>query len=151
MDDSQEAKPKSAAFVSRALNGDIQAQFEMALALEEEKQLDTAAGWYSKAATQGHAQAALHAGLLCLKGDKTVQQGAVYWMQRAASSGNSEAEFQLALIYERGIGVRMDPDESLRWLRQAAVHGNKRAVEKLEKLSGFLDQLIPDPPRRKAQ
>ena len=149
MDDSLEANPKSAAFVSRALNGDVQAQFEMAKALEDEKQYETALGWYKKAALQGHVQASLGTGMLCLKGDKSMHGDALYWLHKAVAGGSSEAEYQLALVYERGLGTRMDPDEALRWLRQAAKHGNPSAVEKLESLSGFIEQIVPNSPRRK--
>src|SRR5262245_41652980 len=102
----------SSAVLSQALSGDVSAQVELAKSLEKEGQTEVALGWYKKAALQGHQEAAVLTGLLCLQSDKSVQKDAFFWFQKAATQGYAEAEFQLALLYECGIGVKMDPDES---------------------------------------
>jgi TPR repeat protein len=140
----------SSRILSLALNGDIQAQFELAQHLQADNQFEVAAGWFKKAALQGHPEAALQCGLLYLNAAEPSQRtDALYWLQKSASAGNSEAEFQLSNAYESGLGVRIDPDESLRWLRMAANHGNVNAQKKLKGLTDFLDIFDTDQSKRK--
>ncbi|HEY9793229.1 MAG TPA: tetratricopeptide repeat protein [Candidatus Obscuribacterales bacterium] len=141
---SSDDNSNSSAALSKALSGDVNAQVELAKSLETEGQADVALGWYKKAAIQGHSEAAILAGLLCLKSDSSVQRDAFFWFQKAATQGSAEGEYQLALLYESGMGVKMDPDESLRWLRIAANHGHAKAIAKLDNLRLFLDSVSPD-------
>jgi TPR repeat protein len=45
----------------------------------------------------------------------------------AAEAGNADAQFNMALMYERGIGVSKDEQESVVWYRKAAEQGNSNA------------------------
>jgi len=45
----------------------------------------------------------------------------------SAEQGNAEAQYHLALIYDRGIGVKNDDGEALKWYRQAAEQGYAKA------------------------
>jgi len=45
----------------------------------------------------------------------------------AAEAGNSEAQFNVGLMYERGIGVSKDERESLVWYRKSAEQGYSNA------------------------
>ena len=45
----------------------------------------------------------------------------------AAEAGNSEAQFNVGLMYERGIGVSKDEQESLVWYQKSAEQGNSNA------------------------
>jgi hypothetical protein len=47
---------------------------------------------------------------------------AVSWYRRAAEQGEPEAMLSLASCYATGRGVVKNPQESTRWLRQAATH-----------------------------
>lgn len=52
---------------------------------------------------------------------------AVYWFRKAGTQGHSEAQLQLGLMYQRGIGVGEDDIKSVSWMRKAAEAGNMEA------------------------
>jgi TPR repeat protein len=52
---------------------------------------------------------------------------AVKEFRAAAEAGNTDAQFNMALMYERGIGVSKDEQESVVWYRKAAEQGNSTA------------------------
>ncbi len=73
---------------------------------------------------------------------------AVSYLQRAAEAGAPEAQFELAKLYERGVGVAEDPVKALALYRQSAEAGFADAINDL----GFLHYqgglgLLPDPQR----
>jgi len=49
----------------------------------------------------------------------------------AALKGDSDAQFNLSIYYIQGIGVKKDFNSVIQWLSNAAVQGNKRAVNSL--------------------
>jgi TPR repeat protein len=52
---------------------------------------------------------------------------AVKEFRAAAEAGNADAQFNMALMYERGIGVIKDEQESVVWYRKSAEQGNSNA------------------------
>jgi hypothetical protein len=52
---------------------------------------------------------------------------AIGWFTRAASLGNAGAMRELALTYDKGLGVPADPAAALGWYRQAAADGDALA------------------------
>ena len=52
---------------------------------------------------------------------------AVKEFRAAAEAGNADAQFNMALMYEQGIGVSKDEPESVVWYRKAAQQGNSNA------------------------
>lgn len=50
-------------------------------------------------------------------------------MEQAARMGDTEAEFNIGLLYAEGIGVAKDMDKALSWLDTASSHGDKDAEE----------------------
>jgi TPR repeat protein len=52
---------------------------------------------------------------------------AVKEFRAAAEAGNTDAQFNMALMYERGIGVSKDEQESVVWYRKSAEQGNSTA------------------------
>lgn len=48
-------------------------------------------------------------------------------VKKDAAAGNSDAQLRLSIIYSRGIGVDMDPDESRLWLIKSANQDNQEA------------------------
>jgi TPR repeat protein len=52
---------------------------------------------------------------------------AVQEFRAAAEAGNADAQFNMALMYERGIGVSKDEQESVGWYRKSAEQGNSNA------------------------
>lgn len=144
MDSSSSGSQSSSSVLSKALNGDIEAQCQLAILLVEEGQIETAGGWFKKAALKGHVESAYRVAMLCLEGDAISRSDAIFWMQKAASSGHTGAQYQMGRLHECGIGVKIDPDIALRWYRQAAQNGNKEARDKLAGLNTFIDQIFTD-------
>ena len=52
---------------------------------------------------------------------------AAYWWQRAAETGNLNAQFNLALLYERGWGISKDQTKAMQWFERAARSGDSEA------------------------
>jgi TPR repeat protein len=136
--DRETDSPKTAKALSEALRGGVAAQFQLAVALEEDGDHDLACAWYKKAAMQGHVEASYCCGMLCLKMQGETMKEAAYWLGRAANAGHVDAQHHLAEVLGNGYGVKHDPDESLRWHRIAASYGHKESQDKLEKLNKFL-------------
>ena len=49
---------------------------------------------------------------------------AVAWYRQAAEQGDSEAQFQLGIVYTLGKGVSQDAAQAVDWYRQAAEQGH---------------------------
>jgi TPR repeat protein len=128
--------------LSEALNGNVDAQYALACAIEAEgNQIDLALGWYKKAALQGHLDACHKVGLICACGDKEQRQDAAFWFMKAATAGHAPSQYQIGLLYERGIGVAQNPDEGLRWIRLAAKRGDADAKARIDSMNMWLDQI----------
>jgi uncharacterized protein len=62
--------------------------------------------------------------LFCATGSKDYSQ-ALAWYSEAATQGLPEAENNLGVMYEEGLGVEKDYREAANWYRAAAEHGNR--------------------------
>lgn len=96
---------------------------------------ESAAGWFFRAAEQGHADAQFNLGLLYLNGEGVVQNTskAVEWFIRSAEQGNVDAQNNLGVIYLTGEGgVPQDKDLAIEWFKKAAKQGNDEARQNLE-------------------
>ena len=56
---------------------------------------------------------------------------ALYWTRKAAERGNAAAQHNLAMFYERGIGIPRDFAQALAWYLRSANQGNSRAQWRL--------------------
>jgi TPR repeat protein len=139
MDGIQSENPKGFSALSEALRGSVSSQYELAMMLEEQSDIELACAWYQKAAMQGHTGAAFRCGMLCLKAKGERQKEASYWLTMAANNGYPEAQYNLALIHEKGLGgAKIDPDEALKWHRIAARLGHAEARAKLDSMDSWL-------------
>lgn len=129
--------PKAFKALSLALKGEVEAQYHLAMILEEELFIELAHGWYGKAAMQGHAEAAFRCGMLCLREQGEWAAQAPYWLERAANLGHTAAQYNLALVLEKGLGGRIDPEESLKWHRIAARAGHSASQARLDTMSSL--------------
>lgn len=59
---------------------------------------------------------------------------AMRWYQRAAESGNAQAQYLLGLRYERGIDTASDTARAAQWYARAAAQGHAEAQFKLASL-----------------
>ena len=79
-----------------------------------------------------------------LQGEGTEQddEKAIYWLESAAISGNSEAQYVLGTIYyygeNYGLKVQKDSDYAIQLFEKSAKSGNLKAKKELEKIKGIL-------------
>ncbi len=109
-----------------AENRAIEAQFNLALLYEMEKNLEKAFYWYQKAAAEnGHIKAQYNLGILYKEGEGTEKnlEKAFYWYQKAAENEGIEAQFNLALLYE----TEKNLEKAFYWYQKAAENGNNNA------------------------
>jgi len=91
-----------------------------------------ATGPQREAAVRAFTQAALH-----FEGRGVPQDfgRAAQLFRIAADLGHAKAQFNLGLMYARGIGVAADPNEAARWLKSAAAGGEAKAALALQQLA----------------
>ena len=58
----------------------------------------------------------------------------VKWYSKAAEQGYPNAQYDLALKYENGLGVNKDYNEAIKWYGKAANQGHTNAKKALERL-----------------
>ncbi|HEX7774905.1 MAG TPA: tetratricopeptide repeat protein [Parvibaculum sp.] len=93
--------------------------------------------YYKQAAALGQIDAMIKAGIVYRDGNKEIgvkrnYESAVELFEKAAIAGSSEAQFRLADMYRRGLGVPVSRSESLRWL---ILSGGKHYVPALLELA----------------
>ena len=125
-------------FEQAARGGDVEAAFELGEMLRVgvvyiAPQPLAAAPWYTQAAQQGHARAALALGLLYKNGLGVARNDlqAAHWLQTASDGGNPHAMFLLSYFYRDGQGVKPDPAKARALLEQSAEHEYPPALQEL--------------------
>jgi len=68
--------------------------------------------------------------------DSQQREQGVAMLKQAAQQGVAEAQFQLALCYDRGIGTAKDTALCRSWLEKAAAQGHEQATLALAILNG---------------
>ena len=51
----------------------------------------------------------------------------VKWFRKAAEQGDSEAQYNLGLFYDKGEGVEKNHSEAIKWYKKAAEQGHAKA------------------------
>ena len=120
-----------------AVEGNSEAQFELNKLYRtsgwEKYNPALANDWLAKSAAQGYDDAVLTAHFLEHLGLNLEER----WSQRApklhklAVDGDAEAQYQLAMRYEHGIGEPRDYVQTMRWLKLAASQGHVMAIKSL--------------------
>ncbi|RJF88322.1 hypothetical protein D3874_15955 [Oleomonas cavernae] len=91
------------------------------------------------AAESGHAVAKSDLGLLYFlgKGVEKDERTALEWFRRASDDNVASAQYNLGIIYEKGLGgVPADRATAKAWYRKAAAQGNAKAIQALARLGG---------------
>lgn len=72
-------------------------------------------------------------GMRILENGKTREDGvkAFRYLRQAASQGHTEAQYQLSVCYDRGIGVRKSMAEAAKWCQMAAFGGHAKAQSEI--------------------
>jgi len=92
--------------------------------------------FYEWAAQQGNVRA-MHALAMLLSdgrtagaGGKPDWEGAVRWFRAAAELGHRDSQYNLGVVYARGLGVSADLGEAWKWLNLAAAQGDDDSAKK---------------------
>ena len=64
---------------------------------------------------------------------------AAKWFRKAAELGVRDSEFNLAILYARGLGVDRDLRQSWLWFSLAAAQGDADAVKKRDEVAAKMD------------
>jgi TPR repeat protein len=125
-------------FEQAARGGDTEAAFQLGEMLRVGVQgvpaaPAAAAPWYTLAAQQQHARAALMLGLLYKNGEGVARDDAqaAHWLAQASERGNAHAMFLLSNLYNQGLGVPQDRAQARRLLQEAAEHEYPPALQEL--------------------
>jgi TPR repeat protein len=71
----------------------------------------------------------------CIHHDKEQYDEAFKWYMKAANQGFTDAEINLGIYYEDGLGVEKNIPEAIKWYAKAAEKGDTYAAEVLEELT----------------
>jgi TPR repeat protein len=108
---------------AEAGNPDAQTELGFLYEASAVRRFDEAAQWFRKAAqTSAPAMAAM--GRLCATGEGGVSQDykqAAYWYRKAIAADGRSGQYELGLLYERGLGVPQDPVRAMELYHAAAV------------------------------
>lgn len=63
---------------------------------------------------------------------------AFYWYEKAAQLNDSKAQFNVALMYLKGVGVEQNDDLAIQWLKRSAAQGYRGAEEALDRIHAAL-------------
>ena len=120
-----------------SIGGNSEAQFELGklYRIEGWPHHDSAQGysWLAKSAEQGYEGAVEflhffeHIGLQ-LKEDLSQRAPQLH---KLATDGDAEAQYQLAMRYEHGIGEKQDYVQAMYWFKEAANQGHPKAIKSL--------------------
>jgi localization factor PodJL len=134
----------AARWLARAAGqGHLDAQFMLASLYERgagvTRDETEAISLYRKAANAGHIRAMHNLGVL-LSAHELPQDysEAAVWFARAAQAGLPDSQYNLALLYERGLGVEQDLSRAYLWYRAAGRGGDKEAARQAERLKRAL-------------
>jgi uncharacterized protein len=135
--------------VTKANNGDAQAQYDLAMAYREgkdvRKDLPASFKWLKEAAKGGHVEAQYEVAkdyAVEAEGQRVMARFgtpnaikefsrdygfAVQWFHAAAQKGHAGAQLELAKLYFAGWGIKQDDAKAKEWAEKAKANGNKDA------------------------
>lgn len=109
------------------------------------RDLSEARRFYEWAAEQGNVRA-MHAlamllsdGASAVTGGKPDWNGALRWFQAAAELGYRDSQYNLGVVYARGLGVAADLGEAYKWLALAAAQGDEDSARKRDIVASDAD------------
>ena len=107
------------------------------------RDLNRARGLYEKAAAAGNGKAMHNLAVMFAQGalsERPDYRTAAQWFRRAAEHGVTDSQFNLGILYARGLGVDQSLAESYKWFALAALGGDQDAGKKRDEVAGRLDQ-----------
>jgi localization factor PodJL len=128
-----------------AARGFAPAEYRLANLYEKgqgvERDLARARELYEVAANKGNASAMHNLAVLLATGIGTATpdfDGAAKWFQKASELGVRDSQFNLAILYARGNGVKQDLEESYKWFAIAARDGDRDAAQKRDEVANAM-------------
>lgn len=109
--------------------GDATCQYNLACLYDKGKGVSAnrteAAGWYKKAAANGHIAARVNYAFALYNGNGVKQnyQEALSQFKKSAEAGHSWAQFMLGICYSEGTGAPQNWRKSVSWITKAAESG----------------------------
>ena len=100
----------------------------------------TANDYFLKSAKQGNSDSQFWLGENLIL-SKDFKDGA-YWTKQAAMNGSADAQFNLAILYRDGHGVREDVGYSYFWFTVAATNGHQKSKELIDDLNAKLPKEV---------
>ncbi len=126
-----------------AETGSIPAAFNLGLAYAKgggvAVDLEHAKHWFNRAADSGSQDARFALGVLQFNAEEF--GNAFESFELAASAGLARAQFNLASMYEHGVGIDRDPKLALHWYRKAAAANVDGALFRLKDFQDTEDEL----------
>ncbi len=109
---------------AKAMLGDAEAQFALALHYFSATNYAESAQWYKKSAENGFDEAQAQIGLSYLNGIGVSPDAeeAAKWFKRSAEQGNKAGQAMLGICYGGGFGVSKNEVQAYKWLVLAAGH-----------------------------
>ncbi|MCZ0738091.1 tetratricopeptide repeat protein, partial [Phreatobacter sp. AB_2022a] len=107
------------------------------------RDLNRARGLYEKAAAAGNGKAMHNLAVMFAQGalsERPDYRTAAQWFRRAAEHGVTDSQFNLGILYARGLGVDQSLAESYKWFALAALGGDQDAAKKRDEVAARLDQ-----------
>lgn len=115
-----------------AEQGDSEAQYLLAEHYYKENQLSEAFLWYERASDNRNSKAMYKMGVLF--GMSGSYSKAAEICKKAAELGNADAQYEYAVMVEKGIGTRKDMNIAKKWYYKASKQGDIRAQKKYDEL-----------------
>ena len=122
-------------FQQSADQGNIDAQCVLGSLYHERGDIEKAIAMYKKAADQDNLVAQNNLSLIFMKSGQ--YEDATYWAECAAKQGDTDAQYDVGVAYENGIGVKPSGDTAAYWYGLAASSDHKAAAYNLARL--YLD------------
>ncbi len=106
--------------------------------------MSVALSWYERAGELGNVKAMHNAAVIAAGSEmgEPDYERAKKWFSLAASHGLKDSEFNLAVLIERGLGVKQDQTEALFWYMAAAAQGDADAKARVDVLSKSLSPTV---------
>jgi len=135
-------------FERAVAKGSAAAAFRLGMAYEKgqgvERNRGRARTNYATAAESGHLKAMHNLAVMIVEdsgpGGKPDYTNAIPWFRRAADRGLRDSQYNLGVLYARGLGVPANLAESYRWFSLAANQGDTDAAKKRDDVAKRLDQ-----------
>jgi len=65
-----------------------------------------------------------------LKNPESLEKS-IYWFEQAANNGSNDAAYQMGIVFQQGIGRKIDQKKALKWFKKAYTYGDIKAASQI--------------------